>query len=79
MIHEADPVVAASAIHVTRRLHLVEVLHDDLAHVLARRSADALVYEAATWVLASGDDGLSVVDLADRLRRIPLFGFVSAN
>lgn len=79
LIHEADPVVAAAAIHVTRRLRLVEVLHDDMAHVLARRSADALVYEAATWALASGDGGLPVVDVADRLRTIPLFGFVSVD
>jgi CRP-like cAMP-binding protein len=57
----------------------VNALRDDLAYVRAKRSADALVHEAAAWALAPGDDGLPIVDVADRLRAIPLFGFVSVD
>jgi CRP-like cAMP-binding protein/HEAT repeat protein len=88
LIHEDDSVVAASAVHFAQRHRRVDAVQDDLEYVLARRSADRLVHDAARWALDSserseprhtGDGSLPVVDLADRLHAIPLFAFVSVD
>jgi AAA family ATP:ADP antiporter len=87
LVHDEDPVVAASAIHfvVHRRLW---ALADDLEYVLSHRPADDVaVVEAAAWGLLlrrhSGPglpvDSLPAVELADRVRAIPLFEFVSVD
>jgi AAA family ATP:ADP antiporter len=88
LVHDDDPVVAASAIDLVET-HGLGSLAGDLEYVLAHRSAEPLVIEAAAWALASrGRAGpgpgpnlahLPVVKLADRLRAIPLFDFVSVD
>ena len=88
LVHEPDPVVAASAIAFARKHDLWSVT-DDLNFLLARPATDRTVRDAAAWALASkngsGDSGdaadgpLPIVELADRLRAIPLFDFVSVD
>lgn len=90
LIHDDEQVIAASAIQVVERRQLW-ALADDLEHVLARRDArDWAVFEAASWALAARTlsnerrralwlEPLPAVELADRLRRIPLFNFVSVD
>jgi ATP/ADP translocase/HEAT repeat protein/CRP-like cAMP-binding protein len=84
LIHEDDEVIAASAIHfaVEQRLHTT--LSGDLEYVSTHRSGDSVVHGAAAWVPSQGrvtavpDETamLPVVELASRLRAIPLFGYV---
>jgi AAA family ATP:ADP antiporter len=90
LVHDEDQVVAAAAIHfvVQRRLWS---LGGDLESERTHRSAnDWYVFEAASWALAAHQlsenprrdrwmKPLPVVELADRLRKIPLFDFVSVN
>jgi ATP:ADP antiporter, AAA family len=90
LIHDDDPVLAASAIDLVEQRQL-ESLADDLEYVMSRGTADRLVLDAANWALASRaarrDTGrgdvtagpLPVVELADRLRAIAFFGFVSVD
>jgi ATP:ADP antiporter, AAA family len=84
LVHEDDPVVSAAAIHFVRRRQLW-ALSDDLEFVRTHRQEDAYVSEAASWALSayheSGAPGdpLPSVELADRLRGMPLFGFVSVD
>jgi CRP-like cAMP-binding protein/HEAT repeat protein len=89
LIHEDDPVVAASAVDLAEQRRMWS-LADDLEYVLAHRSTiSPLVVEAAARAMASrrhegGDRGLGtaalpVVKLADRLRAITLFDFVSVD
>ena len=90
LIHDEDPVLAASAIDMVEQRHM-EALADDLEYVTTRATADRLVLDAANWALASraarqstgrsdaSAGPLPVVELADRLRAIPLFGFVSVD
>ena len=89
LVHDNDPVVAAAAIHFVERRRLW-ALSDDLEYALAHRSAaDSYVSEAASWALAahrlpnmSPDlwiESLPAVELADRLRTIALFDFVSVD
>ena len=67
-------------------------LADDLEHVLAHRDVtDQHVFEAASWALAAQShasrppaselwqEPLPSVELADRLRRLPLFEFTHVN
>jgi AAA family ATP:ADP antiporter len=88
LVHEPDPVVAAAAVEFIEGRRLWS-LADDLEFVVSHRTADRLVVEAAQWALASRGDGagsgaranapLPVVTLADRLRALPLFDFVSVD
>jgi ATP/ADP translocase/CRP-like cAMP-binding protein len=87
LVHDDDPVVAASALHFMASRRLAGPMRDDVEFVLSRRSADRLVADAAAWALqltgehphAAGPATLPVVELADRLRAIPLFAFVSID
>ena len=66
-------------------------LADDLEHVLAHRDVrDQDVFEAASWALAANrvqaerrkqlwQEPLPAVELADRLRRVPLFDFTHVD
>ncbi len=91
LIHDDNPVVAASAVHyVAGREPLLPQLIDDIEWVSRHRAAThPRVSAAADWVLSARDparapagagrDGLPVVELADRLGRIPIFEFVSVD
>ncbi len=90
LVHDEDQVIAAAAIQIVERRE-VWTLADDLEHVLAHRDPhDWAVFEAASWALAARRvsaerrralwlEPLPAVELADRLRRIQLFNFVSVD
>jgi HEAT repeat protein len=90
LIDDRDPVLSASAIYQVGRLKLQGLL-GDLERVLATRDVkDWFVFEAASWVLASyrmSDirrrtlwfDPLPAVEVAEQLRRLPLFRSVPVN
>ena len=87
LVHDDDPVIAAAAIHFAAQ-HPFPELDDDLAYVLAHRSStDRIVVEAAAWVrsLVGGETNrdtaipLPAVELAHRLRTLPLFAFLSVD
>jgi CRP-like cAMP-binding protein len=85
LIHEDDPVVAAAAIHFVGQRRLW-TLSDDVEYVCAHRSRnDAFVIEAASWALslkthpAAPFDSLPIVELADRVRVVPLFASLSVD
>ena len=85
LVHDDDPVVAAAAIGDVSRRQL-RALEPDLEHIVERRTADQVVVEAAGWALAgrggTGDRALTalpVVEVADRLRALPLFSVVSVD
>ncbi len=91
LVHDDDQVVAACAIHLVEQRQLWTTLVDDLEHVLAHRDVhDWFVFEAASWALAAYRmpaerrralwlEPLPAVELANRLRRIQLFEFVSVD
>ncbi|HEX5216262.1 MAG TPA: HEAT repeat domain-containing protein [Vicinamibacterales bacterium] len=88
LVHEEDPVVAASAIDLVRERARWNALTDDLQYIVGRATAPPLVLEAAAWALAHApgaavvappNSHLPVVRVADRLRTIPVFGFVSID
>jgi AAA family ATP:ADP antiporter len=87
IVHEADPALAAAAVHFIARHHMWS-LADDLTFVLRHRAPDdRVLIEAASWALAQrqGADAIDpaaprpIVELAHRLRRLPLFEFVSID
>jgi HEAT repeat protein/CRP-like cAMP-binding protein len=89
LVHDDDPVVAASAIHFVAG-HALWALEDDLQFVLRRRAPeDRTVVEAARWAIerrhrvggsaGTGSGSLPVVELADRLRAVVAFQFVSVE
>ena len=88
LIYDADPVLAATAIHFAVS-HVPEALTDDLAWVGSHRSStDPRVSDTAAWVLQGGTVkrgepavglGLPTVELVERLRRIPVFEWVSVD
>jgi ATP/ADP translocase/HEAT repeat protein/CRP-like cAMP-binding protein len=90
LIHDESQEIAATAIQLVERKQLW-ALADDLEHVLAHRAArDWWVFEAASWALAAHrmpaerrrvlwQEPLPAVELADRLRQIQLFDFVSVD
>ena len=89
LVHDEDPVLAASAIHLVAERRLGN-LASDLDFVVSHGTANPLVLGAATWaraVLGQGGAGaaasapgpLQVVGVADRLRAIRLFEFVSVD
>ncbi|MGH3118433.1 MAG: cyclic nucleotide-binding domain-containing protein, partial [Gaiellales bacterium] len=90
LINDDDEVVAAAAIDLIEE-RKIWTLADDVEHVLAHRdSRDWYVFEAASWTLAAHRmpasrrralwrEPLPAVQLAGRLRHIPLFGSVSID
>jgi AAA family ATP:ADP antiporter len=89
LIHDDDPVVAAAAIQLVERRGMWS-LADDLDYALNHRpDRDSHVTEAASWALAARavpfapqqlwTESVPSVELADRLRAIPLFDFVSVD
>ncbi len=90
LVHDEDQVIAAAAIQLVEQRQMW-ALADDLEHALAHRDPrDWYVFEAASWALAARRmsterrralwlEPLPAVELADRLRRVQLFGFASVN
>jgi HEAT repeat protein/CRP-like cAMP-binding protein len=90
LVHDDDQVIAAAAIHLVEARQLWK-LKDDLEHALAHRDPrDWYVFEAASWALAASRmdperrralwlEPLPAVELASRLRRVPLFAFTSVD
>lgn len=89
LVYEDDPVVAAAAIHFVAH-ERIWALSEDLQYVLEHRSPeDRSVVEAASWALAVRanasappsfvTESLPAVELADRVRNIPIFEFVSVD
>lgn len=90
LIHDESQEVAATAIQLVESLGRWS-LSGDLEHVLQHRPArDWFVFEAASWALAAQrmpverrrqlwQEPLPAVELADRLRHVPLFHFVSVD
>ena len=89
LIHDTNPVIAATAIHFAVE-HAPGTLIDDLQWVNAHRTAtDPHVNDTASWALSLGASGrgstaaavhgLPTVALANRLSHIPIFEFVSVD
>ncbi len=89
LIHDADPVIAATAIHFAVG-RVPGALTDDLEWVDAHRSSThPSVSDTAAWALskrnaaaggvAPGTGGLPPVELVERLSRTPIFEFVSVD
>jgi hypothetical protein len=88
LVHEDDPVVAAAAIHFVGQRQR-RGLSDDLEYVASHRSDNRIVGEAVSWALATRHakvesltasiDSLPIVELADRVRVIPLFATLSVD
>jgi CRP-like cAMP-binding protein len=90
LVHEPDQTLASAAIHYVEAQKMW-TLADDLEHILAHRDVrDWSVFEASSWALASQRmtaaerrarwrEPLPAVEVADRLRRMPLFAFVSVD
>jgi HEAT repeat protein/CRP-like cAMP-binding protein len=90
LIHDDDQVIAACAIHLSAERGITS-LTDDIEYALAHREPrDWYVFEAASWALAgsrmSADDRrarwnepLPTVELAKRLRGVPVFDYVSVD
>ena len=84
VLHDDDPVFAASAVHFIAQRRLW-ALTADMEYVLGHRSADGhAAVEAASWALMicragrlPAGEPLTIVELAHRVRTIPLFEFVS--
>jgi CRP-like cAMP-binding protein len=90
LIHDEDQVIAAAAIQLVEQRQMW-TLADDIEHALAHRDPrDWYVFEAASWALAARRmpvdrrralwlEPLPAVELATRLRMVPLFAFASVN
>jgi AAA family ATP:ADP antiporter len=88
LVHEDDPVVAAAAIHFVGQRHGWG-LSDDLEYVATHRSDNRIIGEAVSWALAARQanggsltasiDSLPIVELANRVRSIPLFATLSVD
>jgi ATP/ADP translocase/HEAT repeat protein/CRP-like cAMP-binding protein len=90
LIHDDDQVIAASAIHLAAERG-VRPLAGDIEYALAHRDAhDWYAFESASWALASFHmtsdqrrarwlEPLPTVELADRLRQVTLFDYVSVD
>jgi len=76
LVHDDDPVIAASAIHFGAQRQY-ESLKGDYDYIATHRSPrDAFVCEAALWAArgnGASNDGLPVVALVDRIRTTPVF------
>ncbi|MGH7337014.1 MAG: HEAT repeat domain-containing protein, partial [Myxococcota bacterium] len=90
LVHDEDQIIAAAAIQLVAERGIWK-LADDVEHALAHRDVrDWYVFEAASWALAArrmapGErrqrwlEPLPGVELAERLKRIPLFDYVSVD
>ncbi len=90
LLHDEDETIASAAILLVEEKALWS-LANDLEHVLAHRDVrDQHVFEAASWALAGNrlqggrrrelwQEPLPTVELADRLRKVPLFDFVDVR
>jgi AAA family ATP:ADP antiporter len=81
LVHDDDPVIAASAIHFAAPRNF-PALRGDFEYVIAHRPAtDAFVREAAACAVRDGGaiDGLPIVALVDRIRRTPVFAALSID
>ncbi|HUE85194.1 MAG TPA: Npt1/Npt2 family nucleotide transporter [Vicinamibacterales bacterium] len=90
LVHDDDQVIAAAAIQLVEQRQMW-TLADDLEHALAHRDPrDWYVFEAASWALAARRmpaerrralwlEPLPAVELANRLRTVPLFAFASVD
>ena len=90
LLHDEDQSIAAAAILLVEDKGFWN-LAGDLEHVLEHRDArDQHVFEAASWALAAKrlaadrrkqlwQEPLPSVELADRLRHVPLFAFVDVH
>jgi ATP/ADP translocase/HEAT repeat protein/CRP-like cAMP-binding protein len=90
LLHDEDESIAAAAVLLVEERGLWALV-DDLEHVLANRDVkDQHVFEAASWALAAHrmptdkrsalwQEPLPSVELADRLRRLPVFEFTHVN
>jgi AAA family ATP:ADP antiporter len=90
LLHDEDQSIASAAVLLVEEKGLWS-LADDLEHVLAHRVVrDQDVFEAASWALAANrvkaerrkelwQEALPAVELADRLRRVPLFDFTHVD
>ncbi|MEO7157294.1 MAG: HEAT repeat domain-containing protein, partial [Vicinamibacterales bacterium] len=90
LLHDEDQSIACAAVLLVEDRGLWS-LADDLEHVLAHRDVrDQDVFEAASWALAANrvkaerrkelwQEALPAVELADRLRRVPLFDFTHVD
>ncbi len=90
LIHDSNPVLAATAIHFAVE-HVPGTLDDDLKWVEGHRAAiDPHVNDTAAWALSpdapgrgrgsvAAVHGLPPVALANRLNHIPIFEFVSVD
>lgn len=90
LIHDEDQVIAAAAIQYVEQQQRWS-LADDLEYVLEHRDArDWYVFEAASWALAGRRleharrralwlEPLPAIELANRLRTLPLFAYVPVN
>ena len=90
LIHDDDQVIAACAIHMAAERGIAS-LTDDIEYALEHRDPrDWYVFESASWALAgsrmSADDRrarwnepLPTVELAKRLRGVPVFDYVSVD
>jgi len=80
LIHDDDPVIAASAIHFAAQGQFAS-LKADFDYVSTHRS-EAFVREAATWAARGASlsgEGLPVVVLVDRIRATPVFAALSID
>ncbi len=90
LLHDEDQSIASAAVLLVAD-RKVWTLADDLEYVLAHRDVrDQDVFEAASWALAASRmdeqrrkalwlEPLPAVELADRLRNVPLFHFTDVN
>ena len=90
LIHDEDQVVAAAAVQLVEQRGLWS-LADDLEYALEHRDVrDWYVFEAASWALAAKNmtaeqraarwlEPLPAVEIADRLRKLPVFRFTSVD
>lgn len=90
LLHDENQSIASAAILLVEEKGLWS-LADDLEQILAHRDVrDQYVFEAASWALAANrvkaerrkelwQEALPAVELADRLRRIPLFDFTHVD
>jgi CRP-like cAMP-binding protein/HEAT repeat protein len=90
LLHDEDQSIASAAILLVESRGMWS-LADDIEHVLAHRDVrDLHVFEAASWALAANrvkadrrkelwQEPLPGVEIADRLRRVPLFDFTHVD
>ncbi len=90
LVHDEDQIIAAGAIQLVEQRQMW-TLAGDLEHALAHRDPhDWYVFEAASWALVAQRmpperrralwlEPLPAVELASRLRHVPLFAFSSVD